>query len=116
MVFAIYDNIISGVRNATNAVATAWIPEKPWVATFGVVALWYGRRVALTYAPGYLADYFIKITVAFVGNQMVGKSVGAAFVAPIMVPSITPWAAFAFGSMLFYIACVIGNLVQKYFC
>lgn len=99
------------VAEGVSIVSTAWIPRKPWVAALAGFAFWYGRRVALTYAPGVIANFLINTT----ANYMIGGSfIGATVVAPMLTPSIVPWVALAFGCALFYLISVISNFVQKY--
>ena len=86
------------------AVATAWIPQKPWIAAVSGVAWWYGHQVALTYGPGLIADHLIEATVAYMGNATLGKILGATIVAPVITPSVTPWVATAAGCALFYVS------------
>lgn len=110
-----YNYLRDKINAGTTVLATAWIPQTPAVAVFAGCSLWYGRQVALTYAPGYLANYFINLTVAFMGTATVGKVIGATIVAPVMTPSMTPFIATAVGLAMFYCASVIGNLIKKIF-
>lgn len=61
-----YSRMVQRTERGIAFVATAWIPQRPWVGVVSGGAFWYGRRVALTFAPGMLADRFIKLTVTFV--------------------------------------------------
>ncbi len=104
--------IVDKITEGITLLATAWIPKKPWVAALATFALWYGRRVALTYAPGFIANYLINATAAYVGVG--GAFIGATIVAPLLTPTIVPWVATIAGVALCYIVSVIANIVQKY--
>ncbi len=104
---------ISFVTEGLSFVATAWIPEKPWAIAAVSIAGWYGRQVALTYAPGIIANYFIQTTAAYV---MGGTILGATIVAPMLTPSIVPLWAIATGAAFMYVVGLIVNLIQKIFC
>jgi len=110
-----YRNIVEKLERAVSFTSTAWIPQSPWVACIAGGAWWYGRRVALTYGPGYIANYFIRTTVNFVGSEAAGTFFGTILVAPMFTPSITPWVATAAGGVLFYTVSLICNLAIKVF-
>ena len=110
-----YDKMFERTRSSIALVTTAWIPRRPWIGVVSGGAFWYGRRVALTYAPGILADYFIKLTITFVGSETAGKVVGMTVVAPMFTPSVTPLAAMATGGILFYAVSLICNLAVQCF-
>ncbi len=114
MVSALYDQALTGFEKTVAAVSTAWIPRKPWIGFVGVCACWYGRRVALTYAPGYVANYFIQATIVFTGSATIGKATGIALVAPMFTPSVVPWVATITGLALLYSVVLICNLFQQY--
>jgi len=109
------DNIYQKLEKGVSFVITSWIPKEPWIAAVAGFAAWYGRRVALTYAPGYLANYFIKATVTFIGSETIGKITGATIVAPLITPTLTPWVAAAAGFAMFCVISIICNLVKKLF-
>lgn len=109
------ESLVKKLEQGMTVLATAWIPQKPWIAVVSSCAGWYGRQVALTYGPGLIADYFINSTIVFMGNATMGKIVGAAVVAPIITPTVTPWVAVAAGFIMFYVASLICNLAQKFF-
>jgi hypothetical protein len=90
------------------------VPQSGPVWLFASAAAWYGRRIALTYAPGFLADYCIYSTIHSMG-ETVGRVVGTTVVAPAMVPSLVPMAAAVTAVGFWYTAVVIGNLVHLIF-
>jgi hypothetical protein len=110
-----YDYLVEKIESGVQAISTAWIPKKPWIAAVAAGASWYGRRVALTYAPGKIADFCINRTIVFMGSETAGKIVGATIVAPLIVPDLTPLVAVAAGAIAFYLIAAIGNLVQHLF-
>ncbi len=109
-----YDSLVQHTEQGVHLLTTCWIPQKPWVAVLAGAACWYGRRVALTYVPGLLANYFIHMTVIFTGSVTIGKVVGATVVAPMLTPSLVPWAATIIGFGLLYLVATICNIFNKY--
>lgn len=108
-----YDKARSGMEAAVSAVATAWIPHHPVIGIIAGCAMWYGRQVALTYAPGWIADMFINCTITFIGSTSAGTFLGTTVVAPMMTPGLVPLAAAAVGFGTFYLISLIGNLAYK---
>jgi hypothetical protein len=111
------DKISSGLSfmaEGISFIATAWIPKKPWTIAAVGFAGWYGHQVALTYAPGIIADYLIKTTAAYlaVGGTVLGVTV----VAPMLTPTIVPLVAVAASLAFMYIVGLIVNLIQKLLC
>lgn len=107
----LYDQMTTGVERGMTVLATAWIPHNPVTLGLAAAVCWYGRRVALTYAPGYIAQYFINFTVTSMGATT-GKIIGATVIAPLFTPSLVPITAAVFGCALFYSISVICNLIQ----
>lgn len=110
-----YNGFVRKIEIGVSYCTTAWIPQRPWVAAVSGGAWWYGRRVALTYAPGYIANHFIRMTVIFLGSETAGTFLGTTLVAPMFTPSLTPMVATAAGGVLFYIVALICNLAVKLF-
>jgi hypothetical protein len=105
-------SLVDNITSAVSLAATAWIPKKPWIAVVGGIAWWYGHQVALTYAPGIIAEYFISTTAAYLGIG--GTLLGTTVVAPMLTPALVPLVAVGIGCVFFYVAVLIANLVQKY--
>lgn len=90
------------------------VPQSGPIWIIAAAAAWYGRRVALTYAPGYLADYCIRSSISSMGETM-GRVVGATVVAPAMVPSLVPVAAGVTAVAFWYATVLVGNFVHQLF-
>ncbi len=113
MVFSAINKFSESLGDGVAAVVKFGVP-KGWGLVVSGCAFWYGKRVALTYAPGIVANYFINSTIVFTGSTVTGKALGITIVAPMFTPSVVPWVAFGIGCALFYIVAVICNLIQKY--
>jgi hypothetical protein len=113
MIFSAINNFSESLGDGVAAVVKFGVP-KGWGVVVSGCAFWYGKRVALTYAPGIVANYFINSTIVFTGSTVTGKALGITVVAPMFTPSVVPWVAFGVGCALFYTVAVICNLIQKY--
>ncbi len=105
-----FNTITSHVDKGTTLLVKLWTPQKGWITVAAAAAWWYGRQVALTYAPSLVADYFIDKTAAYLGSATLGKVIGATIVAPAMTPSIVPWVAVAAGFGFFILTVIICNI------
>lgn len=102
------------IERGSSALGRLLVPQSGPVWLIAGAAAWYGRRVALTYAPGYLAQYCIRSTINSMGETM-GNIIGTTVVAPAMVPSLVPIAATITAIGFWYTAVIIGNLVHQLF-
>lgn len=108
-----YATVVQQTEKIISMGVSSGIPQRPWIAAVASAACWYGRRVALTYAPGYLANRFIQMTILFLGSETMGTLIGTTVVAPMLTPSLVPTAAMVAGLALFYLTTVSANLVVK---
>lgn len=82
----------------SGAIATVVEYSQPFTPAIGVISIccgWYARQVTYTYGPGLAAEWCIRNTIKSVGQETLGRMLGATVVAPVMVPSLVPWMATA---------------------
>lgn len=91
------------------------IPRHPAVIGFATCAGIYGRRIAQTYAPGYISDFFISRTIVFMKSETLGRVTGITIVAPMLTPDLIPYAEWFACSAMTLTAILIGNLVYYIF-
>ena len=111
--FSFYDKITSAADKGVALLASAFIPRSPFGLMLAGAGMWYGRRVALTYAPGYIAQHFINMTITFVGSATFGKMIGFTVVAPMLTPSVVPFVATLVGCLFFCLIALICNVIQR---
>jgi hypothetical protein len=105
-----------GIKICTNTAISYSVPHSAQTMVLATCVAWYGRRLALTYGPGFLAQFFMSK--AYLGSKTLGWWVGALIVAPTMVPSMIPYVATGTAAGCFWLTCVTCNVVARkiFFC
>ena len=109
-----YESIAARLEQGVAYGAALLIPKSPILAVVGAGVWIYGRWVAITYAPGLLADHFINMTIVFMKSATIGKAVGVALIAPIFTPQVLPFVVDLTGFGAAALVVIIGNLAIKH--
>lgn len=86
-------------------------PSSPAVFAISGGSSWYGKRVFLTYGPWLLTQLFLLRAPAILGSPFLGKVFAAVFVAPMSVPTLTPWLATIGAFVIGCTVCVLCNIL-----
>lgn len=109
-----YGTVAKSVEQGLQYGVSLLIPKSPVLLVVSGVAWYYGRCLAITYAPGILASHFIKVTEAFMNSVSIGRALGTAFTAPMFTPHILPYTVDFVGLLSYGFVTIIGNLAIKY--
>ena len=110
----LYESMASSLQKGASYGVSLLVPESPALFLIGTAAWYYGRCVAITYAPGAVANHFIQITVVFMKSITIGKAVGTAVIAPILTPQVLPFVIEVTGCGAFAVVVIIGNLMLRH--
>jgi len=84
-------------------------PRNKWVLGVSLVGGVWAHRMAEVYAPQILADLVIAHTIKYLGSATLGFAVGTMFVAPGVVPTLVPVAAYLSAVIMIYALVLGGN-------
>lgn len=115
MVCSTYEKLECRVEAGIAYVATIWIPKQPLGFAAACIGGWYGRQVAVGYAPGLVAHYFKESAVAYMGSASVGAAVNASVIAPVASQIIVPYLVDFIGFIAFALVGIICNLAAQRF-